>query len=84
MANGEEELSLQLGKIISKHLQVPREVLPHHDLIKDLALDSVGLAGLMVALEDQYEVNLSPSILEKTRTVTDLARVILSLKGGAA
>jgi acyl carrier protein len=57
-------------------LEMERPIAPADDLMRDLALDSLGLTVLAVGLENRYRVKLTEEDASTVRTVGDLARQV--------
>jgi len=49
---------------------------PHHELVRDLRVDSMGAIVLAVALEDRFRVKLSDEEAAAVVTVGDLADLV--------
>ena len=60
--------------IVRSELEMERAVGPEDDLLRDLALDSLGLTVLAVGLENRFRVKLSEEDAAGVQTVGDLAR----------
>jgi acyl carrier protein len=57
-------------------LEMERPIGPADDLMRDLALDSLGLTVLAVGLENRFRVKLTEGDASTVRTVGDLARQV--------
>ena len=57
------------------------EVVPSASFIEDLGADSLDLVELVMALEEEYNVEISDEEAEKIRTVQDVLSYIDSHKG---
>ena len=64
--------------IARTELEMERPISPEDDLLRDLALDSLGLTVLAVGLEDRFRVKLSEEDAAGVQTVADLARHVAS------
>jgi acyl carrier protein len=60
--------------IVRSELEMERVVGPEDDLLRDLALDSLGLTVLAVGLENRFRVKLSEEDAAGVQTVGDLAK----------
>jgi acyl carrier protein len=57
-------------------LELERPIGPGDDLLRDLALDSLGLTVLAVGLENRFRIKLTEEDAAGVRTVGDLARQV--------
>ena len=64
--------------IARSELEMERAIGPEDDLLRDLALDSLGLTVLAVGLENRFRVKLSEEDAAGVQTVADLARHVAS------
>ena len=70
---------LEVVRTIARtELEMERSIAPEDDLLKDLALDSLGLTVLAVGLENRFRVKLSEEDASGVQTVGDLARHVAS------
>jgi acyl carrier protein len=60
--------------IARSELEMERAIVPEDDLLRDLALDSLGLTVLAVGLENRFRVKLSEEDAAGVQTVGDLAK----------
>lgn len=60
--------------IARSELEMERAIGPEDDLLRDLALDSLGLTVLAVGLENRFRVKLSEEDAAGVQTVGDLAK----------
>jgi acyl carrier protein len=58
-----------IREIASRELQMDREVLPSHELIRDLELDSVTLVTMLASIENRFRVQLPPADTGSIQTV---------------
>jgi len=66
---------LEIIRTIARtELEMERPIVPEDDLLRDLALDSLGLTVLAVGLENRFRVKLSEEDAAGGQTVGDLAR----------
>ncbi len=67
-------------RVVSLHLGVgPEELTPDVSLTDDLAADSLDLAELSCALEEELDITVPESILGEVRTYRDLVHAIQAL-----
>ena len=71
----------RVKEIICEQLGVSaEEVVPAASFIEDLGADSLDLVELVMALEEEYDVEISDEDAEKIRTVQDVLNYIDSHK----
>jgi acyl carrier protein len=72
----ELEVLETIRAIARTELEIERPIGPEDDLLRDLALDSLGLTVLAVGLENKFRVKLSEEDAAGVQTVGDLARQV--------
>jgi acyl carrier protein len=72
----------EIRRVAGAELRIGFPVELHHDLVRDLKLDSVGAVVLAVALEDRFRVMLSDQDAAVARTVGDLVQIVARRVGG--
>ena len=71
----------RVKEIICEQLGVSEEeVIPTASFIEDLGADSLDLVELVMALEEEYDMEISDEDAEKIRTVQDVLNYIGSHK----
>lgn len=76
------EIGDRVMKVIVEHLGVyPDKVTPQASFIDDLGIDSLDVVELVMALEDEFGVEIPDDEAEKIRTVQDAISYIGSAKG---
>ncbi|MBI3246972.1 MAG: acyl carrier protein [Deltaproteobacteria bacterium] len=76
-----ESVEARVKEIICEQLGVSEEeVIPGASFIEDLGADSLDLVELVMALEEEYEVEISDEEAEKIRTVQDVLNYIANRK----
>lgn len=67
----------RVRRVVSDHLGVePEELLSDVSLIDTLAADSLDLLELALALEEEFQIVLSESVIESVRTYGDLVAAV--------
>jgi acyl carrier protein len=76
-----DSIEARVKAIICEQLGVSEEeVKPEASFIEDLGADSLDLVELVMALEEEYDVEISDEDAEKIRTVSDVLGYIGSHK----
>jgi acyl carrier protein len=73
----EAEVIAEIGRVAEGELRLGRPVGPDEELGRDLALDSLALLTLAVALEDRFRVALREEEAADIRTVRQLAALVV-------
>ena len=67
-------------KIIMEQLNVHREkCVPEADFIDDLGADSLDMVDLVVAMEENFDIEISDDELKRTRTIQDVIEHIVDV-----
>jgi acyl carrier protein len=76
-----EEISERVKSIIVEQLGVSlEEVTPQASFIEDLGADSLDIVELIMALEEEYDMEIPDEDAEKIQTVEDVTKYIQSKK----
>jgi acyl carrier protein len=74
----QEKVFQEVRQIIADKLSLnPEEIQLASNFIDDLGADSLDLADLVMAIEEQYEIDFSNEDTDKFRTVGDVINVIV-------
>ena len=72
----------ELQELVANKLSIdPSEIKPESSFIDDLGADSLDLADLVMAIEEQYEVDFANEDTDQFRTVGDVVAAIERLVG---
>jgi acyl carrier protein len=73
----DKSIEEKVKEIIVEQLGVnPEQVTPNASFIEDLGADSLDIVELVMALEEEYEMEISDEDAEKIRTVGDVVKYI--------
>lgn len=76
-----ESVAAIIGQIMG---MTPEEVVPEAHLYNELDMDSLDLSQVLLALENQWGIDISNEASAGLRTVQDLVGAIEGAKGGSA
>jgi acyl carrier protein len=72
-----EEINERVNSIIAEQLGVSmEEVVPEASFIEDLGADSLDIVELIMALEEEYDMEIPDEDAEKIQTVDDVVKYI--------
>lgn len=75
------EIADKVKEIISQQLDVDvAQIKPESQFIEDLGADSLAIVELVLAFEEQFDINIPDEDTEKIRTVGDAVTYISSRK----
>ncbi len=67
----------KMVEIIAKQLSVPKEkIVPEASFVDDLGADSLDLVELVMAMEEEYGIEIADEDAEKMQTVQDAINYI--------
>ena len=72
----EEEVLVEIRRVLTEEVGHPGPILPTQDLLRDLTLDSIGLITLVTGLEDRFRVILTEEDASQVKTVGQLAALV--------
>ena len=79
-----DEISARVKSIIVEQLGVSmEEVTPEASFIEDLGADSLDIVELIMALEDEYDLEIPDEEAEKIQTVHDVVTYIVEHQAAA-
>ena len=71
----------KIKEIIAKQLGVAPEIVTlNARLSEDLGADSLSIVELNMALEDEFELNITDEVVENIRTVGDIVECITKMQ----
>jgi acyl carrier protein len=74
-----DEIAERIKSIIVEQLGVSlEEVTPEASFIEDLGADSLDIVELIMALEEEYDMEIPDEDAEKIQTVDDVTKYILA------
>jgi acyl carrier protein len=77
-----EEMKARLIKLIADQAGCPPEIVkPDSNLVADLGMDSLDLIETCMAVEEEFEIEISDEEAERYVTVGDIMDLVV-LKGG--
>ena len=72
----------KIKEIVAEQLDVEQEkVVPEASFVDDLGADSLDLTELIMAMEDQFEMEIDDDEAQKLRTVQDVISYVESKQG---
>ena len=76
------DIAEKVKEIVSQQLDVDvAQIKPESQFIEDLGADSLAIVELVLAFEEQFEIDIPDEDTEKIRTVGDAITYISSRKG---
>ena len=71
------ELQQQVRGLISKSLKIPEETIKvESQFVEDLGADSLDIVELVMALEDEFQIEIPDKDAESIKTVQDAVKYI--------
>jgi acyl carrier protein len=76
------DIAAKVKEIVSDKLDVdPADIEEGQDFIEDLKADSLAVVEVVLALEEQFEIEIPDEDTEKIKTVRDAIEYIKALQG---
>jgi acyl carrier protein len=69
--------------LLRPHVAPTRDIRPSDRIQEDLGLDSLTVMEFAADVEARFDVSIPADMYEQIATVDDVARVVVSLSGGA-
>jgi acyl carrier protein len=66
-----------IREIAARELQLAHEILPSHELIGDLELDSITLVAMLASIENQFRVCLPAADTQAIQTVQHIVEQVV-------
>jgi acyl carrier protein len=76
VAELERSVLAEIRRVFANELEREGPVEPHHELARDLEVDSMGALILAVALEDRFRIRLADEDAGAVATVGDLVELV--------
>jgi acyl carrier protein len=77
-----EQVIEEVMQLVAERVAMPaNEVREEHDLIVDLAYDSLDVVELVMELEENFDINIPDSMGEQARTVGQITDGVMELIG---
>ena len=71
------EIGERVKKIVVEHLGVePDKVVDNASFIDDLGADSLDTVEMIMAVEEEFDIEVSDDEAERARTVADIVRIV--------
>ena len=75
--NESDTIEARVRRVIASNLSVEeREVLPTRTLAKDLGADSLRVVELVLAIEEEFEIDVPDEAVEGVATVQDVVNYV--------
>ena len=65
-----------ISEIIAEQLGIEDEITPTTNLMRDLEADSLDAVEIIMAIEDQFDIEIPDEEAEKMQTVSDIVRYV--------
>ena len=82
---GGDSLELKIRSLVAEQLGVGAEtVTPAAHILDDLGADSLDIVEMMMAIEEQFDIEVPDEDVEEMRTVADVERYVTGAVGAAS
>ncbi len=81
MSASKEEILGKLKELLQKFNSNNIELTETTDISTDLNIDSVAVMDFIMEVEDAYDIDIPLNVLSETRTMADLAAVVVKELG---
>lgn len=72
-----EDLEARIRSIVADQLGIDRgEVTPDASILDDLGADSLDVVELVMAIEDEFDIEVPDEDVERMRTIGDMERYV--------
>jgi acyl carrier protein len=78
----ETDVLAEIRRVLGEEVGHTGPIEPQHDLLRDLALDSIALITLVTGLENRFRVILTEEDAANVRTVSQLADLVARRAAG--
>ena len=75
-----DEHKSTVNRFLSEVMKKQKVILPEHNLVEDLGLNSIQLMDLMAKIEEQFDVIVPIQKVQSTKTVSDLYEAVTDLE----
>ena len=80
-----DSLELKIRALVAEQLGVAAEtVMPAAHILDDLGADSLDIVEMMMAIEEQFDIEVPHEDVEEMRTVADVERYVTGAVGAAS
>jgi len=83
MASANEEIFIELCKLLEPFNKVQVKLLRKTDISSDLNIDSVSVMDFIMEIEDKYDIDIPLNMLSDIRTLDELTNVVEGRLAGA-
>ena len=80
-----DSLELKIRSLVAEQLGVAADsVAPAAHILDDLGADSLDIVEMMMAIEEQFDIEVPDEDVEEMRTVADVERYVTGAVGAAS
>ena len=79
-------IEAEVAAIVRQAAKLPPQVTIAGDsrLVDDLAIDSIDLVGVLLAIQDHFDIAIEDDVVPSLRRIADLAGIVAKQRGLAA